>query len=184
MSDSRRRIAPWIASAVALVLFGLIGVLIAAAPDQNSGAATTLLDRPAPMATGTLSDGSPFELSRRRGSWVVLNFFTSTCIPCRNEHPELVAFVEEQQRLGVDGAEFYTIVQHDDPDAVDAFFAENGGDWPVVYDQSFEFQNGFGVAQVPETWIIDPNGIVRGRVIAEVTAEFLSTTIQRLREGS
>jgi hypothetical protein len=39
------------------------------------------------------------------------------------------------------------------------------------------------VAQVPETWIIDPTGTVRGRVIGEVTAEFLSTTIQRLREA-
>jgi hypothetical protein len=36
---------------------------------------------------------------------------------------------------------------------------------------------------VPETWIIDPSGIVRARAIGEVTAEFLSTTIQRLREG-
>jgi len=75
-------------------------------------------------------------------------------------------------------------VQHDEPEAVEAFFAENGGDWPVVYDEEYEFQNGFGVAQVPETWIIDPNGIVRGRIISEVTAEFLATSIQRLREPS
>jgi len=52
----------------------------------------------------------------------------------------------------------------------------------VVFDVDYSFQNGFGVAQVPETWIIDPNGIVRGRVISEVSAEFLSTSIQDLRE--
>ncbi|MGA1034435.1 MAG: TlpA family protein disulfide reductase [Ilumatobacteraceae bacterium] len=182
--SAERRLAPWIAGGVAVVLVGLIAVLIAAAPEQQSGAATTLLDRPAPAVLGEFEDGTPFELSRRRGSWVVLNFFTSTCIPCRNEHPELVAFVDQQRSLGVDGAEFYTIVQHDEPESVNSFFADNGGDWPIVYDPNFSFQNGFGVAQVPETWIIDPNGVVRGRVIAEVTAEFLSTTIQRLREGA
>lgn len=178
-----RRVAPWVAGAVAVVLMGLIAVLIAAAPERESGAATPLLDRPAPTAIGETSDGQPFDLSRRRGSWVVLNFFTSTCIPCRNEHPELVAFVDQQRSLGIDGVEFYTIVQHDDAGSVEEFFDENGGDWPVIYDPSYSFQNGFGVAQVPETWIIDPGGIVRGRIISEVTADFLSTTIQRLREG-
>jgi len=74
-------------------------------------------------------------------------------------------------------------VQHDDREAVERFFAENGGDWPIVFDDAFSFQNSFGVAQVPETWIIDPSGIVRARAIGEVTAEFLSTTIQRLRQG-
>mgnify|MGYP003311072359 CR=1 FL=1 len=61
----------------------------------------------------------------------MLNFFTSTCIPCRNEHPELIEFVDHQRSLGVNGAEFYTIVQNDDPADVAAFFDEFGGDWPV-----------------------------------------------------
>ena len=177
----RRRVAPLVAGAAALVLAVLFAVLIMAEPSTDS-AETVLLDRAAPAAFGEFDDGTPFELSRRRGSWVVLNFFTSTCIPCRNEHPELIKFVEQQRSLGIDGAEFYTIVQNDDPDDVAAFFAEFGGDWPVVFDVDYSFQNGFGVAQVPETWIIDPNGIVRGRVISEVSAEFLSTSIQTLRE--
>lgn len=171
------------AALVGVLVIGLLVVLVRAAPDSGPTAQTTLLDRPAPAVTGSLSDGRPFELARRRGSWVVLNFFTSTCIPCQREHPELVAFAEEQSRLGSVGAELHTIVQHDDREAVERFFTDNGGDWPVVFDDEFRFQNAFGVAQVPETWIIDPTGIVRGRVIGEVTAEFLSTTIQRLRES-
>ena len=49
-----------------------------------------LIGRPAPEATGTLDDGTSFDLSRRKGSWVVLNFFDPTCVPCIQEHPELV----------------------------------------------------------------------------------------------
>ncbi len=180
----QRRVAPLIVAVIAVIMGAFMWVLVRAEPDTGSSAATTLLDRPAPAATGTYADGRVFELSRRKGSWVVLNFFTSNCVPCQREHPELVAFVDLQRGLGVQGAEFYTIVQHDEPAAVEAFFAENGGDWPIVYDEAYEFQNGFGVAQVPETWIIDPNGIVRGRIISEVTAEFLATSLQRLREPS
>jgi len=75
-------------------------------------------------------------------------------------------------------------VQNSSRDEVAEFFAERGGDWPIVFDDRSEFQNGFGVALVPETWIVDPNGVVRRRIIAEVEAEPLSTLIQDLREGA
>ena len=42
------------------------------------------------------STSQPFDLARRKGSWVVLNFFNSTCAPCKAEHPELVEFTEQQ----------------------------------------------------------------------------------------
>jgi cytochrome c biogenesis protein CcmG, thiol:disulfide interchange protein DsbE len=179
----RRPVAPFVAIAVALVFAGLFVVLARADPARNQTASTPLLDRPAPEATGTLADGTTFDLSRRKGSWVVVNFFTSTCVPCQREHPELVSFVEQQSTLGVDGAEFYTVVVDDNQGAVEAFFSSEGGDWPIVYDSDGRFAVAFGVAQVPETWIIDPTGIVRGRVISQVTADFLAQQLQLLREG-
>ncbi len=178
-----KRVAPLIVAAVAVVMVGLFVMLASADPARNRVAATPLLDRPAPDAFGDLADGSEFDLARRKGSWVVINFFTSTCIPCQREHPELVAFVEQQQSLDLNGAEFYTIVVDDDREAVERFFEAEGGDWPIVYDADGRFAVAFGVAQVPETWIIDPNGFVRGRLISEVTAEFLSQQLQLLREG-
>ena len=47
-----------------------------------------------------------------------------------------------------------------------------------------EMVNGFGVAQVPETWVVDPNGFVRRRFIGTVSADGLSGTIQAMREGA
>lgn len=181
---SRRRVAPIVVAAIAVLMAGMFWILLSADADRGATAETPLLNRPAPASTGVLADGTTFDLSRRKGSWVVLNFFTHDCVPCVREHPELVEFVEQQRRLGVDGAEFYSIVQNSTREQVERFFAERGGDWPIVYDDDFEFQIDFGVVQVPETWIIDPNGIVRGRIISEVDAGLLGSSIQSLREAS
>jgi cytochrome c biogenesis protein CcmG, thiol:disulfide interchange protein DsbE len=181
----RTPVAPFIALAVAVVMAGVFVLLANADPTQNREASTYLLGRPAPEAVGELADGSTFELSRRKGSWVVVNFFTSWCVPCKREHPELIEFVAQQRALGNDGAEFYQVVVDDDRAAVEQFFAEEGGgDWPVVYDHDGRFAVAFGVAQVPETWIIDPNGVVQRRLISEVTADFLGQQLQRFREGT
>ena len=180
----RRRIAPVVVGAIAVVLAGLVFVLATSDSSPSESARSPLLGRPAPAAVGVYADGTEFELSRRKGSWVVLNFFTHNCVPCIREHPELIEFVAEQESLGVDGAEFYSVVRDSSVEEVDAFFDERGGAWPVVYDRDFEFVNQFGVALVPETWIIDPNGFVRRRIISEVRADQLSQLMQALREGA
>jgi cytochrome c biogenesis protein CcmG/thiol:disulfide interchange protein DsbE len=176
-------VAPLVVAAVAVVLAGLFLVLLTADPSSNETARSPLLGNPAPAVSGVDADGDRFELSRRKGSWVVLNFFTHDCVPCIREHPELIEFVDQQRSLGIDGAEFYSVVRDSTRAEVAEFFAERGGDWPIVFDDRYEFVNGFGVALVPETWIIDPNGFVRRRFISEVTADGLSGLMQALREG-
>jgi cytochrome c biogenesis protein CcmG/thiol:disulfide interchange protein DsbE len=178
----RGRVAPFVALALAVVVAALFVVLAGSEPTANETAETHLLGRPAPAAVGELGSGEAFDLARRKGSWVVLNFFTSDCVPCIQEHPDLVAFHEQQAALGAQGAELYTVVYDDDRERVEAFFADNGGGWPVVYDDDGSISVGFGVAKVPETWIIDPYGVVQGRIISRVTADFLSQQLQLLRE--
>jgi len=176
-----KRVAPFIALAVAVVMAGLFVVLLGSEPPNNESAETSLMDQPAPEARGELADGAAFQLSRRKGDWVVLNFFQSSCIPCQEEHPELVEFVEAQQARP-DGARFYSVVYDDTRENVEAFFEREGGDWPVVYDRTGSIAVGFGVSAVPETWIIDPGGVVRFRAISTVTAESLGSVLQQLRE--
>ena len=175
-------IAPFVVALVALVMGVFIWILVSADGGRQETAETPLLGRPAPASVGYLEDRTPFNVNRRKGSWVVLNFFTHDCIPCVREHPELIRFVEQQRSLGLEGAEFYSIVQSSTVEQVEAFFAERGGDWPIVYDDDFEFQIDFGVAQVPETWVIDPDGIIQLRAISEIRADVLSANIQTLRE--
>ncbi len=177
-----RRVAPFVVLAVALVLAGLFVVLAVNNPGSPDVAEAYLLNRPAPRVVGDTLDGDTFDLSRRKGSWVVLNFFDPTCVPCVEEHPELIELFEQQLTIA-DGAELYTIVNRGSDESVGAFFADNGGDWPVVTDPDGQVSVDFGVAQVPETWIIDPDGIVRVRYPGTISAEQVATQLQALREA-
>ncbi len=175
-----RRRSPLIAAAVGAVLVGLLAVLALAEPGDSDTAESPLLGRAAPAVRSATIDGAAFDLSRRKGSWVVLNFFNSTCVPCRNEHPQLVAF-DAAQDSAADPVELVTVVNDDSDQAVSAFFGANGGDWPKVKDDDGAISVAFGVAKVPETWVIDPNGFVRLRIIGEITEGFLQERIDTMR---
>lgn len=183
--SSRPRIAPIIALVVAAVLGGLFWVLATSSSgttDKVGIVDSPLLHKPAPAMQSTTVDDQPFDLARRKGSWVVLNFFNTTCGPCKVEQPELVKFVEQQATFA-DGAEFYSIVNPpNSDDEIRAFFAQRGGDWPVVRDDVGAFSVAFGVAQVPETFIIDPDGVVVLRWAGEIDAVTLSLLVQQQRD--
>ncbi|MBK5332044.1 MAG: TlpA family protein disulfide reductase [Ilumatobacteraceae bacterium] len=177
-----RRMAPFISLAVAAVVAALFVVLASGKAEKPDVTSSFLTGKPAPAVSSTSLDGQPFNLARRKGSWVVLNFFQSTCLPCKAEHPELVTFAAQQAGIS-DGAELYTIIKDDSDDAVAKWFADHGGNWPIVKDQDGAIATAFGVAQVPETWIIDPSGIVAVRHATTITADFLSTEMQQLRQA-
>lgn len=184
---ARRRRAPFIALTAALVLGALFWVLAiskSASSDPSGLIESSLLGKAAPAVRSSTLDEGTFDLAQRKGSWVVLNFFNSTCAPCRAEHPELANFVQQQAQFGNDAVEFYTVLQYDDSVAdVKAFFLNHGGTWPIVRDDDGSINVAFGVAKVPETWVIDPSGIVRLRWAGMVTAQQLGTLVQQERDA-
>jgi cytochrome c biogenesis protein CcmG/thiol:disulfide interchange protein DsbE len=179
---NRRRVAPFVSLAIAVALGALFVVLARSKAEKPDVTSSYLLGKPAPAAVSTTLDGRPFDLSRRKGSWVVLNFFQSTCLPCKAEHPELVAFSRQQATIA-DGAELYTVIKDDNDQAVQDWFAANGGSWPIVTDDDGSISTAFGVAKVPETWIIDPSGIVVRRIATTITADYLANQLQLLRQA-
>src|SRR4051812_7395304 len=179
-----RRIAPRVALGVTVVIGALFVALARCDPAPADSIPNFAVGKPAPAAASPTLRGQPFQLNRRKGSWVVLNFFNTTCLPCKAEHPELVAFDQQQRSLGTDGAELYTVTWGFDKQAdVRTWFTDNGGDWPIVDDPNGKIAVSLGVAQVPETWIIDPQGIIVQRIASQITADALSQTVQQWRDA-
>ena len=179
MSNSRK-VAPKIALVAAILAVAFIVVLVVASPDSQTDADSPLLGNPAPAVVTTTIEDETFDLARRKGSWVVLNFFNSTCVPCRAEHPELLAFADAQ-KSAQQPAELYTVINDDSDGAVKAYFDEHGGSWPKLRDDNGSIAVAFGVARVPETWIIDPNGFVRLRIAGKLTEGLLDEQLAMLQ---
>jgi cytochrome c biogenesis protein CcmG/thiol:disulfide interchange protein DsbE len=76
----------------------------------------------------------------------------------------------------------YTIINDDSDGAVQNFFDANGGDWTKVRDSDAAISVAFGVAKVPETWVIDPNGYVRLRIAGQLTETLLAEQLNLLKE--
>ena len=182
MSDSRK-VAPKIALVAAILAVAFIVVLVVASPESQTDANSPLLGNPAPAVVTTTIEDETFDLARRKGSWVVLNFFNSTCVPCRAEHPELLAFADAQAK-SAQPAELYTVINDDSDGAVKAYFDEHGGSWPKLRDDNGTIAVAFGVARVPETWIVDPNGFVRLRIAGKLTEGLLDEQLAMLQGQS
>ena len=172
-----RRLAAGLAALSGIVLLAFVAVLATA--DGDSGIPRSpLLEKPAPPIEGVALDGSTFDLDAIRGRWVVVNFFQTTCVPCVEEHPELVAFHDAHR---VDGDAVVVSVAFSDSQAnVREFFERNGGDWPVLAADTGRYAISYGVAAVPETFLVAPSGIVTSKFIGGVTQDRLEAEINRL----
>jgi cytochrome c biogenesis protein CcmG/thiol:disulfide interchange protein DsbE len=172
------RAALFVAVPVAVVLLVLVVVLFTRKSADDRAAYTPLQDKPAPAIAGGTLDDQPYDLDTYRGRWVVVNFFATWCVPCQAEHPELVSFARRHQQLG--DAEIVSVVFQDDPQNVKDYFATNGGDWPVITSDDGRIALDYSVTGVPESFLIDPAGIVRERLIGGVNGLELDTEINRL----
>lgn len=179
-APQNRRVMPYVAGAVGVVIAMFLVILVLANSGEVNIARSPLLGKPAPAVNSTVIDGGEFSLERRKGSWIVLNFFNSTCVPCIQEHPLLVSFAENQKSSD-DPVEMYAIVNDDNDDAVRSFFTSNGGDWPKIRDDDGAISVAFGISKVPESWVIDPNGFVRLRILGALTDNFLDEQIDSLK---
>ena len=65
-----------------------------------------------------------------------------------------------------------------------AFFEEHGGTWPVIDDPENALGVAYGVAQVPETFVISPNGTVVKRFAGPVTRGALEELIASFEEAA
>jgi len=111
-------------------------------------------------------DGKKVKFSSFRGRTVILNFWTKTCRPCLEEMPSL-ASLAKAMRPYKDLA-FVTITTDENAaDARDTLKSVLGGNeapFIVLVDPEGDVVRGkFGTKLFPETWFIDPKGVIRVR---------------------
>lgn len=177
-------VSAWVAGAVALVVGALIVLMATAPTNPNDERVSPLIGKVAPDISTVDSESRDFELSNYRGSWVLLNFFATWCVPCVREHPELVVFAESHAAAG--DAAVVSVAFDDPPETIADFFDRNGGDWQVIGDDRSEsvekrpkISLDYGVVKLPESYLISPDGVVVHKFIGGIRAAEVEAEIAR-----
>lgn len=141
-----------------------------------------LVGKQAPaFALPALSDGREVTFEDLKGKPVVVNFWATWCVPCAQEHPNLL---EAARRYGED-VTFVGIVYQDKNEAVEAWLKRHGGSgYETLIDVNAKAAIAYGVYGVPETYFIGPDGVIVDKHVGPIPWPVLEQQVQGLVKGA
>lgn len=175
----KNRVSPLIFMPLLVTLFFAALFAVALLGDRDPAVIkSVLIGQKAPLLDGQtlLPDARPIDPEKP----TLVNFFASWCVPCRAEHSSLEALAKSGS------VNLVGIVFADKPVEALMFLEELGNPYGrVLKDQDSRLAFAFGVAAVPETFIIDRDGILRFRVqgplVGDAFAPGLTSEIEKWR---
>lgn len=185
---TQRKSGLWLAVLPLVIFLGLAGIFYSLLTEDGrdvSALPSALLNDPAPVmevppllglrTNGTMVpgiDGSTFN-----GKVSVFNVFASWCVPCRQEHPQIVKLGEDP-RIQVVG-----LNHKDNTTNAQAFLDELGNPYDVVgVDRNGRAAIEWGVYGVPETFLVNSEGVIFYKHVGPVSETALERIILPLLE--
>jgi cytochrome c biogenesis protein CcmG/thiol:disulfide interchange protein DsbE len=160
------------AAAVGLVVVALLAYAILTGPTRPPQVGEAV-----PLFTLEAFDGQTMDLAAHQGKIVVVNFFASWCVPCRQEAADLE---EAWQTYSGKDVQFFGIAYKDARSKAQAFLGEFNVSYPSAFDAGNRVARSYGVTGVPETFIVDQQGHLVHHFLGAVTAAELTREIDAL----
>lgn len=183
-AETRTSRMVWVAIGVGVVFFALAVVFASRLGMDPSISSSPLVGKPAPTTDIEQMDISgTVNISDFEGDVRIVNFWASWCLGCRTEHAALLQGASAYETFGVT---FVAVNYQDSPGNAEAFLDELGRSSVTVYtvDNDSRTAFGYGVLGLPETFFIDRDGIVVGKVSGPLTYALLSATIDQILLGN
>jgi cytochrome c biogenesis protein CcmG, thiol:disulfide interchange protein DsbE len=160
-----------------LIFVGVgIGLAVGLTRDPST-LPSPLIDKPVPtfeLPSLAGRAGPGFSSADLEGRVSLVNVFASWCVPCRVEHPLLMALAE-------DGVAIYGIDYKDPADKAAGWLAELGDPYRAIgADQDGRVAIDWGVYGVPETFVVDREGRIRHRHVGPLQPRDIEETIRPL----
>lgn len=133
----------------------------------------------------TLKDqnGTEHTLSDYQGKVVFLNFWATWCPPCRAEMPDIQALYEKHGKntgdvivLGVAGP---NVSGEQDIEGIRQFLSENGYDYPVLMDETWQSFVDYQISSFPTTFMINKEGQIFGYVQGAIDARMMDQMVEQ-----
>ena len=103
--------------------------------------------------------------SEARGQVTLVNIWATWCIPCRAEMPAMEKLYHE---LGPKGLRILAVsIDDGDPKDVRSFVTELGLTFEILHDKTGDIQRVYQTTGVPESFLLDRNGVIVKKVIGE-----------------
>ncbi len=183
LGPSRGRLATALIVIAAAGIVVLLAVPLGRTPSGTPAASSVvvggspLLDKPLPELVLQDLDGRTVRTADLRGRPLIVNIWASWCVPCREEFPLLVGANGEYRD---EGLAVLGIVRRDSAQAARAFAEQQGATWPMLMDPDESAYRALIGIGVPQTYFVDPEGIVRWVNIGPFTADGLTYGISRI----
>ncbi len=148
---------------IGVICFLLSGLLVTTGCRGPAGGPERIvIGQPAPDFALADATGKIWRLSELRGKVVFVNFWATWCQPCREEMPALEAL---NRAMPADRFQMLSIAYNDDHLRAEAFARSLRVTFPVLGNPPPELGAAYMITGVPETFIIDGDGILRERLI-------------------
>ncbi len=109
-----------------------------------------------------VANGQGLALGDYEGKWVLVNFWATWCPPCVDEMPALSRL---HDKLNDRGLVVVGVSSDEDADAYQSFLTSNGVSFPTVRDPQRDSMIRYGTVKIPESYLIDPQGIVTRKYV-------------------
>ena len=165
---------------IPLALFGVLVAFLAIGLQRNPHEVPSpLVQKPAPAFTRPqlIQSEKTFSPEDMKGKVWMLNVWASWCVACKVEHPLLVE-ISKSQVVPLVGLDY-----KDQRSAALKFLSQQGDPYLLsVVDPDGRVGIDYGVYGVPETFVIDKQGVIRFKQIGPITPEAMEKTILPLIE--
>lgn len=175
----RSRTVMFAAIGVGIVMLLLVLLLVTRKNAEERSTDSPLIGSTAPALNGEALIGEPFDIGTT-DRWLLVNFFATWCVPCVEEHPQLRKLAADGEESGE--VEVISVVYGDQSADVERFFDEKGGDWTVLDSDDGRTALDWGVAKVPESFLVSPTGVVVERFQGGVVASDVEAIIQQFED--
>lgn len=118
------------------------------------------------------SNGTRVSLADLKGKPVILNFWASWCVSCRQEASELERFWQHHREKGII---VLGIAIQDTAESAREFAKLHGKSYPIALDNTGKTSINYGVSGVPETFVINAQGVIVHKEAGPISADLLET---------